>query len=97
LRRLGAAVTAYNATVQAAASSRGWIYVNPNTTLDSLRGIPTEVSPFPAFGAPCSANPFGLAFSCDAVHPSARTHRLIANRLIQELNAAYGTTMAAVP
>lgn len=97
LRRLGAAVTAYNATILAAATSRGWIYVDANPTLDSLRALPTEVSPFPAFGALCSANPFGLAFSCDAVHPSARLHKLIANKLIQALNAAYGTSMAVIP
>lgn len=99
LARLGAAVTAYNTTIEAAATARGWAYLNPNPALDSLRAVTTvvEVAPFPTFLAPCNANPFGLAFSCDAVHPSARTHRLIANKVLQRINATYGTSLAAVP
>jgi lysophospholipase L1-like esterase len=97
LANLIAAVTAYNQTVSAAAAARGWAYFNPNPTLDSLRAIPTEVAPFPSFGAPCALNPFGLAFTCDGVHPSSRTHRLVANKLIQAINTTYGTSLAAVP
>ncbi|HXF94801.1 MAG TPA: hypothetical protein VNI61_01745 [Gemmatimonadales bacterium] len=97
LLRLGAAVTAYNQTVSAAAAARGWAYLDPNPTLDSLRALPAEVAPFPTFGAPCSANPFGASFSCDAVHPAAKVHRLIANKLIQAINAQYRTTLAPIP
>jgi len=97
LGNLIAAVTAYNQTISSAATARGWVYLNPNQALDSLRLIATEVAPFPAFGAACSANPFGLAFSCDAVHPSARTHRLLANKVVQGINAAYGTSLAVIP
>jgi hypothetical protein len=97
LANLNAAVTAYNTTIQAEASARAWLYFNPNPALDSLRAIQTEVAPLPAFGFPCSTNPFGLAFSCDGIHPSARTHKLLANKLIQEINRTSGTSLAAIP
>lgn len=97
LRRLAAAVTAYNAFIAGEATARGFAYLNPNLALDSLKTIPTQVAPFPSFGAACTANPFGLAFSCDAVHPSASTHRLIANKLRQAINAFYSTTLPAIP
>jgi lysophospholipase L1-like esterase len=89
-------VTAYNAYIASQATARGWTYYNPNTALDSLRTVATAVRPFPLIGQPCSANPFGTAFSCDAVHPSAATHKLIANKLRQAINAAYGTAIPAI-
>ncbi|MGH7568799.1 MAG: hypothetical protein ACREL9_07490, partial [Gemmatimonadales bacterium] len=97
LRRLVADVNAYNTAIAGAAASRGWTYYNPNPTLDSLRTVATAVRPFPLFNQPCTANPFGTAFSCDAVHPSAATHRLLANKLIQLINSTYGTRMLAIP
>jgi phospholipase/lecithinase/hemolysin len=103
LRALVAAVTAYNTFIQGRATALGWAYVDPNQALDSLRTIPTQIAPFPAFvnatgqPNPCTANPFGLAFSCDAVHPSSATHRLIANKLRQAINASYGTSIPVIP
>jgi hypothetical protein len=40
--------------------------------------------------------PFGTALSRDGIHPSTSTHRLVANALIQAINAKYGTDIAAV-
>jgi hypothetical protein len=97
LRRLVAAVNGYNAFISAEATARGWAYLDPNPALDSLRAIPAQVAPFPTFNAPCSANPFGLAFSCDAVHPSASTHQLIARKLAAAIDAQYGTTLPPIP
>jgi hypothetical protein len=97
LRRLADAVTAYNAHVSSEATTRGWAYLDPNPTLDSLRAIPTAVRPFPLVGAACSANPFGTAFSCDAVHPSGSTHRLIAQKLRLAINTAYTTAIPPIP
>ena len=54
------------------------------------------MAPFPAFGSACGANPFGLAFTCDGVHPSAATHRLIAKKVVQAINAQYGSAIPAV-
>lgn len=96
LVNLVSTVTAYNSYIASQATARGWTYYNPNTALDSLRTVATAVRPFPLIGQPCSANPFGTAFSCDAVHPSAATHKLIANKLRQAINAAYGTAIPAI-
>lgn len=97
LVKLAGAVLAYNTYISGQATARGWAYLNPNTALDSLRTVPTAVRPFPLIGQPCSANPFGTAFSCDAVHPSAATHRLIAQKLRDAINAAYTTTIPPIP
>jgi hypothetical protein len=97
LVKLVTAVTAYNAYISAQATARGWVYFDPNVTLDSLRAVPTAVRPFPAMGAACSTNPFGTAFSCDAVHPSGATHRLIAQYLRNAINSAYTTAIPPIP
>jgi lysophospholipase L1-like esterase len=81
LVKISTTVGAYNTYISAQATARGWTYVDPNPALDSLRQIPTQVAFFPGFNAPCSANPFGLAFSCDGIHPSAAAHRLLAQKL----------------
>jgi len=95
--KLNAAVASYNTFIAAQATAKGWAYWDPNTLLDSLRGSPAAVAPIPAFGAPCSANPFGTAFSCDGIHPSSAAHKLGANDLIGVINTKYGTTLARVP
>ncbi len=97
LVKLVSTVTAYNTFIAAQATARHWAYLDPNPALDSLRTVPTAVRPFPLIGQPCSANPFGTAFSCDAVHPSAATHRLIAQKLRDAINAAYTTAIPPVP
>jgi len=103
LRKLVGAVLAYNAADSTIAAQRGWAWLNPNPTLDSLHAIPTQVAPFPAFTNalgqpnPCSANPFGLAFSCDGVHPSSATHVIIARHVVQAINAKYGSAIPAIP
>ena len=86
-------VAAYNAFISSAASTNGWAYLDPAPALDSLRGIPTQVAPFPNFGFPCSSSPFGLAFSCDGFHPSSTTHLLIAKKLVQTINAKYSSAI----
>jgi GDSL-like Lipase/Acylhydrolase len=99
LRKLVTAVLAYNAADSAIAVQHGWAWVNPNPTLDSLRAIPTQVAPFPAFTNaqgqpnPCSANPFGLAFSCDGVHPSAAAQLILARHVVLAINAKYNSTI----
>ena len=97
--KLVSSVAQYNAHIAGAATARGWAYWDPNPTLDSLKALPPPfaIAPFPAFGAPCSASPFGTALSCDGVHPSASTHRLVAVKLREAINAEYGTTIPAIP
>ncbi|MGH7520826.1 MAG: SGNH/GDSL hydrolase family protein [Gemmatimonadales bacterium] len=97
LRKLVAAVGAYNTYVSGQATARGWAYLDPNPTLDSLRTVATAVRAFPLLGQPCTANPFGTAFSCDAVHPSAASHRLFATKLRLAINSAYSTAIPPIP
>ena len=97
LRNLVGAVLAYNAHISAQATAHQWAYLDPNFTLDSLRLVAAAVRPFPLLGQPCSANPFGTAFSCDGVHPSAASHKLIAQKLRTAINSAYSTTIPAIP
>ena len=100
LVKLVTAVTAYNTFISAQATAHGWAYLDPNPALDSLRALPqpnTVVRAFPLIGQLCNVNPFGSAFTCDGVHPSAFTHRLIAIKLRDAINAAYTTTIPPIP
>jgi len=97
LVKLVTTVAAFNTFISAQATAHGWAYFDPNPSLDSLGTVATAVRPFPLIGQPCSANPFGTAFSCDGVHPSAATHRLIAQKLRDAINAAYTTDIPPVP
>src|SRR5439155_27082192 len=47
VRRLAAAISSYNQHISSQAAAHGWAYLELNTTLDSLRLIPTQVAPFP--------------------------------------------------
>lgn len=91
---IGAAVTAYNQTIQQKAQSLGWAYFDPNVALAQLRasgGIPN----YPNFTK--QAQGYGTYISLDGVHPAAATHKLVANALIALINTTYGTTVPTVP
>jgi hypothetical protein len=88
----------YNAIIQGEATARSWAYSDSvNSTLDSLALVPGQFAPFPNAAAMCSGSPFGLAFSCDGIHPAALTHKLIARKLVRAINAKYGSAIPAVP
>jgi GDSL-like lipase/acylhydrolase family protein len=97
LRKLVGTLLAYNAHISAQATANHWAYLDPNPTLDSLKTVATAVRPFPRIGQPCSANPFGTAFSCDGVHPSTASQKLIAQKLRAAINSAYTTAIPAIP
>jgi hypothetical protein len=86
----------YNQAIAGEATARDWAYVDVNGAMDSVRAVANAVSVLPLFGQPCSANPFGTAFSCDGIHPTAATQKLIANKVLEAINAKYGTHLAAV-
>ncbi len=91
---IGGAVLAYNQTISAAATAQGWAYVDPNPTLDSLVQA-GEVPLFPnATGLDAVTRPFGDFFSRDGFHPNVATHNLVADHVIDAINATYGTTIA---
>ena len=102
LAGLHAAVAGYNAMISSRATTRGWAYLDPNVALAALRADPNQVAIFPNTAATscngtASGSPFGLAFSCDGIHPSSATHRLIAQTIVQVINAKYGSNIPAVP
>jgi len=96
LLRLVRAVNQYNTTIQAQAAARGYAYVDPNALFATLP--PGSIPPFPTTaGATSVTAPFGAFFSRDGVHPSAASHKLVANALILAINAKYNTTLAPIP
>jgi lysophospholipase L1-like esterase len=62
--------------------------------INPCAGTPASAGPPPL---PATPPPFGLLFSCDGVHPSGATHRLIATKLRDAINAAYGTAIPPIP
>jgi phospholipase/lecithinase/hemolysin len=103
LANLHATVAGYNAVISARATARGWAYSDPNLAFAALRADPTQVAVFPNLAATscngigASGSPFGLAFSCDGIHPSTASHHLIAQSLVQAINAKYSSAIPAVP
>ena len=93
------AVSQYNAAISAAATARGWAYLDPNTLLAQLLPVPGAFRPFPAFPPTPGFDtaPFGTAVSRDGIHPSTSTHRLTAQALQAAINAHYSTAIPPVP
>lgn len=90
---LVSAVTQYNATIEAAATERDWVYLDPNELLIQFAQDTTAVRPLPAFQPTHpqhDTEPFGWVLSLDGIHPSSRAHAEIAKALIDAINAKYG-------
>ena len=87
------AIAEYNTIISSTAASAGWAYLDPNTTLDSLRAA-GEIPLFPT--PPPTTEPFGEWFSLDGVHPNGQAHVLIAQKLIEAINAEYETLIPDV-
>lgn len=83
-------INAYNAHIQAKANELGWAYVDVNPTLVQLRGT-GAIPAFPNLAQPTNA--FGTYISLDGVHPRDAAHRLIANLVIDAVNAKYSTSI----
>jgi lysophospholipase L1-like esterase len=90
-----AAVNDYNSHIQTKATQLGWIYVDPNLLVASLRasGCITAV---PNLAAAATASPFGACVLLDGIHPSPTGQAHIANALIGAINAAYMQSLAPV-
>lgn len=89
-----ALVASYNSYIKSKADAIGFAYYDPNTTLATLKASGL-IPPFPNLAA-TTTSPFGTYISYDGVHPSAAAHVLIANALIDIINAKYGTSLAKV-
>ena len=93
-------VAAYNRHISAQATSQGYAFVDPNPTFLLVKADTSQFAVFPHANPAdprFTTAPFGLAFSRDGVHPSTAAHKLIANFLIQTVNAKYGTHLAQIP
>jgi len=89
-----AAIDAYNNYLQTKAAAIGFAYYDPNILFAASRAS-GAIPPFPNFTSATAT--YGALITLDAVHPSAATHKLIANELIGVINTKYGTTLKPVP
>lgn len=87
-------VTAYNALIAAEADTLGFAFIDPNSALVALK-TSGAVPIFPNLAAPTAA--FGDYFSLDGVHPAAAAHVVLANLIIDAVNAKYGTSIPHTP
>lgn len=87
-------VNAYNALISAEADTLGFAYFDPNPVLVALK-VSGAVPSFPNLADGTAA--FGLYFSLDGVHPAAAAHVLLANDIIDVVNAKYGTSVPHSP
>lgn len=77
-------VVQYNRIITELAGARGMAVFDVNPLLATLPGRPL---------IPTARSPFGSTFSLDGVHPSSNTHRLLAQKLAEFINATYGTAL----
>jgi lysophospholipase L1-like esterase len=88
------AVTQFNDYLMTQAAAHGFAYWDPNPTLQNL--VNTGAIPlFPNLSGLATGGSvtFGNYISLDGVHPSALAHKLIADSVAANLNAAFGTTI----
>lgn len=86
---ISARAAAYNDVISGVAQENGWAFFDPNDALAALIAA-GEIPPIPNFG---SAQPFGNFLSLDGIHPSAITHQVVADQLVQLINQRYETNL----
>jgi lysophospholipase L1-like esterase len=89
-----AAVTSFNAYIQAQAVENDWIYLDPNTVLTQLRATPGCINTVPNLAS--ATQTFGSCISLDGVHPRRPAHVAVANALIALVNTKYAVTIPTV-
>lgn len=92
---LDSTVRAFNAFIQQQAEARGWAFVNPND-LFAQPELRAQLPPFPDINPLNDTPAFGPLFSLDGVHPSAQSHRLVTDAVIDAINETYGTSIPAL-
>jgi len=80
----------YNDEIEqiAAGDDNPFVFFNPN---DEFRQLAGQAPSPPDF---TSQQPFGPFFSLDGIHPSPAAHQLVTNRLVQVINAEFGTNLS---
>ncbi len=94
LTQLGGRIAEYNEIIKERAQSLGWAYVDVNPSLVQLK-LGGEIPLFPNLLDPTHA--FGDFVSLDGIHPAAAAHQLIANLMIDSVNAKFGTSVPNLP
>ncbi|MBT8267433.1 MAG: G-D-S-L family lipolytic protein [Bacteroidia bacterium] len=82
------AIDAFNVTLEAAATSAGFAFVDANALLIQLDAGSFSDGNFTL----TSELVLGGAFSLDGVHPTSRGYALIANEFLRAIDATYGST-----
>lgn len=91
---LSSTVVDYNTYIKAKADSLGFAYFDPNLALAQLRAAKLV----PVLPSLLSTNkPFGDYISLDGAHPAQLAHKLLANALIDVINAKYATSLPKIP
>jgi hypothetical protein len=93
---INAAITTWNAYIQAKADSIGWAYFDPKALFDQLKGGGL-IPPYPNFAS--ATQPFGPFITLDGIHPSGLADIEIANALITTIDTYYSVSIptATVP
>ncbi len=86
-------VASYNAYIRAKADSVGFAYFDPNPALLQLRAS-GQIPAIPNFAS--ATAPFGDFVSLDGIHPRRPAHVLIANSVIDVVNAKFGLSIPRV-
>lgn len=91
---LQAAVTGFNAYIEAQAAARGMAYFDINPTLLAKVADGT-IPPLPDLLPALAGQPvtFGPLFTLDGVHPSTEAQGLVADSLAALINRTHGTTI----
>ena len=89
-QQLSAQAQSYNQIISSIANANDWAFFDPNDAFDALQAA-GEIPSRPDFS---SDQPFGRFFSLDGVHPSAATHRLVTDQLVQVINETYDTSLS---
>lgn len=94
LTTLAQTVGAYNAHIAQRATDLGWAFYDPNVPFTALRQG-GQIPPVPNLAS--ATAPFGPYVSLDGVHPAGLAHRVLANGLIQAINATFATSIPLLP
>jgi lysophospholipase L1-like esterase len=92
--QLTAAVDGYNSYIRSKADSIGFGYYDPNAVFDALKAT-GAIPSIPNLAS--ATTPFGQFVSLDGIHPSSEAHVLIANGLLQAINARFQTSLPLIP
>ena len=86
------ATDAYNVTIKSIAMAKGLAFVDTNFILSQVANGGISANGYTI----TSTYPAGGAFSLDGVHPCARGYALIANKVMEAINATYGSNLKSV-